>query len=1082
MNTSKNSDNTNPKIKEFRMKEFKREHFIKMLHSNGFKLFGIFCLVIILMTVSYQTRTGAVDFEGSFTCNINQLFNEQQMCGLSQNIERSVFNQIQQQILDEVRSQYPNLNQNFLAQEVEKRFREVLETRSYKGQDIDNLVALQFTQYTSQFQSDSNQTYLTAIDPYYYLGLSTNYYQNGHVGTTLDEYGNSVVEYRLAPNGINSTKLDLHTFILAQMYGLYGIDKENPSKTEQIGAIFTLSALIATLVVLPTFFLIKQVTNTPFAFIGTLLLMTSTVFVSRTQAGFVDTDAYNVLFPLLITALLYVALKTKYFTLKIGYSTLAGISMGLFVFAWSSSWFFALFSLLALCAPLFSQTIQVLFDILSNNSSQTHLKAKSTATSKKSISKAKSTSKKKAERRSEIKSQENTTSHLQSLQSLFTLSYLKEKTDSLIVFLTYFIVAQLVSLSLTKRELLTTIFNGITSASRLTSVSSDNMWPNVLSSVAELNSASINAIFSNLISNTSYGQLFTIIGLAGVVMYLVSTKSAESLLENIFSKIHTTITKDISHLLFGGLSIVYFTIIILFFKSLTVNSAALFLFLLSLPILIALFFALYNREIPSYNAFFVSITLIWFLGAMYMSLNGTRFILLLVPAFALLFSFGWFHFLNVAIKLLQLEFKSIKTEQFRASLSIVTCVIVYLLMSSQIQGAYTITSSSTPNFDDSWYELMEFAQTNTSENAIFNSWWDFGHFFAAIGDRGVTFDGASQATPASYWVGHWLMQNDEEVAVDVLRMLSCSGNNGYEYTNALFNNSASGVHAFNLINDVMGKNKSEKIQYLENYSHFSFTTEHIDTLVNTIHCKEPNQMLAITSGDMISKAGVWAHWGSWNFTRKYIHSNYNILSVEEMAQNLRVNVSEVQLLVKELQEIDRQVKVLNMNRNNLENQWLAPYPSYVDPFQCQYDTSQNQSLVNCNNQLLINLTNQENITTSGEILQGLDVSRVILPSIFGFNEFELNTKEELDLVIILDPQTNSAQILAAQYPLGSSMFTKLYYFNGLGTSRFDELKTVQTQTAGKVSMWNVNFNESDDLGIDFSEFITINETNSSRPK
>lgn len=305
-------------------------------------------------------------------------------------------------------------------------------------------------------------------------------------------------------------------------------------------------------------------------------------------------------------------------------------------------------------------------------------------------------------------------------------------------------------------------------------------------------------------------------------------------------------------------------------------------------------------------------------------------------------------------------------------------------------------------------------------------------------------------------------------------MLSCSGNDGYDYVNSLFENRAEGVFAFNLINDLLGLTIDEKRELLQNYSYYSFSNTQIDSLLNLVHCEEPNQMLAITSGDMISKAGVWAHWGSWNFTRKYVHAFRTEQTVDEMSEILDISRDEIQIMVDELDEIDRQVRVLNLNRNNLENQWLAPYPSYLEPFTCNLDGG---AIVNCNGQFVINLTNMSNISVEGQIIQDLGVSRVIVPNMFEYSISELNNDKELDIVLVPNPQQGSVQILAAQYPLGASMFTRLYYFNGLGTNRFENIKEVNTQTAGKVVLWDVNFNETaSNLPFDISDLIQINES------
>lgn len=221
---------------------------------------------------------------------------------------------------------------------------------------------------------------------------------------------------------------------------------------------------------------------------------------------------------------------------------------------------------------------------------------------------------------------------------------------------------------------------------------------------------------------------------------------------------------------------------------------------------------------------------------------------------------------------------------------------------------------------------MEFVQENTSQDTIINSWWDFGHFFAAIGQRGVNFDGATQGTPASYWTGNWLLTDDETRAVNILQMLSCSLNQGFEYSESLIEDNTPGVKSFHLIDTLMNmKTKDDMRTYLQEYENHNFSSEEITTLLDLIHCENPRPMNAITSGDMVSKAGVWGHWGSWNATKKYILDNYNQLSIERIANNLNINVEEVERNVEELNAIDQRARNFGVSRNELQNQCLTLY-------------------------------------------------------------------------------------------------------------------------------------------------------------
>jgi len=89
---------------------------------------------------------------------------------------------------------------------------------------------------------------------------------------------------------------------------------------------------------------------------------------------------------------------------------------------------------------------------------------------------------------------------------------------------------------------------------------------------------------------------------------------------------------------------------------------------------------------------------------------------------------------------------------------IVVTLLFLILFQPIATQAKAIGDGSLPNFDDGWYAGMEKIKNETSQDAIITSWWDFGHFFATVGDRGVTFDGGSQTTPQAHWVGKLLLE------------------------------------------------------------------------------------------------------------------------------------------------------------------------------------------------------------------------------------------------------------------------------------------------------------------------------------
>ena len=61
-----------------------------------------------------------------------------------------------------------------------------------------------------------------------------------------------------------------------------------------------------------------------------------------------------------------------------------------------------------------------------------------------------------------------------------------------------------------------------------------------------------------------------------------------------------------------------------------------------------------------------------------------------------------------------------------------------------------------------------------------------------------------------------------------------------------------------------------------------FSDENISKILKYTHCDPPDNYF-ITSADMVNKAGVWGHFGSWDFDRALI---YNTLKKKEYVDDL----------------------------------------------------------------------------------------------------------------------------------------------------------------------------------------------------
>ncbi|MCA9459924.1 MAG: hypothetical protein KC550_05240, partial [Nanoarchaeota archaeon] len=313
--------------------------FEDLLQKDYFKLIVSIVFVLFVVSIAFQVRSGPINLDG-----------------LDNVVESNTYSQIRQLIVQDLSQKNPNLNDFYLQEAVDKEYQKVLDTGVYNfnGEviNVDEMVKINSANLKEAFKADNGQTYLNAIDPYHFLGLSWNYYLNEHTGTFLVENEMGVetpwVDYKLAPVGIPGTyNPEFHIWLESKLYSLNGLD-ENSSVGEKTKAVYLIPVIFAMLAGLVTFLILRLLTNDLFALFGSLLFVSVGTFVSRTVAGFVDTDAYNVFFPLIIVLFLIYSFINKNVPKSLTFGIISGFFLGMFTWAWGSGWFIFVFIVFSL--------------------------------------------------------------------------------------------------------------------------------------------------------------------------------------------------------------------------------------------------------------------------------------------------------------------------------------------------------------------------------------------------------------------------------------------------------------------------------------------------------------------------------------------------------------------------------------------------------------------------------------------------------------------------------------------------------------------------------------------------------------
>ncbi len=193
--------------------------------------------------------------------------------------------------------------------------------------------------------------------------------------------------------------------------------------------------------------------------------------------------------------------------------------------------------------------------------------------------------------------------------------------------------------------------------------------------------------------------------------------------------------------------------------------------------------------------------------------------------------------------------------------AIAMVVILVLVCYMPVSSANTVTNSIVPGTDDAMVNTLSWVKDNTPQNAVMTSWWDYGHLFAAKADRPVTFDGSTQNNGRAYWVAKALYTSNENLSVGILRMLSSSGDDGYL---SLENYTHDTGKTVEILDKILPEDKASAQNILT--TQYGLTAEQAQNVTGYTHPDNVNPDLLVTSVDMVSKAEWWSYFGNWDFS------------------------------------------------------------------------------------------------------------------------------------------------------------------------------------------------------------------------
>jgi asparagine N-glycosylation enzyme membrane subunit Stt3 len=242
---------------------------------------------------------------------------------------------LKNQMVEAVNKQYPNLPDDRKQKLIDDEWNKL-----YKEQktQIDQQVQAVNEQIKDFWRYDADgvkYTYMPDIDPYTYLRYSRNLLEKGTYG---DEVRNGILidNHMAAPLGAELRK-ELQPYMLLWQYKIMHIFDP---KIDLMQAACYFPIIFVLLSLIPAFFIGRRFAGMPGGIITATIVAIFPSIIVRTGWGHADTDAYNIFFPLLLTWLYTMMVDAEDLKKIIGLGALSGLVTGIYAFAWPGGWWY----------------------------------------------------------------------------------------------------------------------------------------------------------------------------------------------------------------------------------------------------------------------------------------------------------------------------------------------------------------------------------------------------------------------------------------------------------------------------------------------------------------------------------------------------------------------------------------------------------------------------------------------------------------------------------------------------------------------------------------------------------------------
>ncbi len=415
------------------------------------------------------------------------------------------------------------------------------------------------------------------------------------------------------------------------------------------------------------------------------------------------------------------------------------------------------------------------------------------------------------------------------------------------------------------------------------------------------------------------------------------------------------------------------------------------------------------------NLFLFVLLILWTVGIAIMLTQGTRFIEQFEVPMALLagLSIGLF-----------VHYVDLKIEQ-KNYVTIIALALVLLTVVSPLYADHLTSSQAVGSTNDDMFNTLTWIKSNTPENSVLASWWDFGHLFTAIANRQVVFDGGSQNNMRAYWIGNSLATTNEDLSAGILRMLA---NSGEDASNVLDSYTGDTTKTVKILNEILPMDRTQASSTLTGT--YGLDAQQANSVLDLTHPSETKPMYLILSSDMLSKAAWWSYFGTWNFENQ-TSNHYSYYAAQSQTEDMGGKQF----------TLGRENGVVGVSGTSNETNGTTMNFAYID-----------QSKLN---KTIDMFTQEDKQRVANELSEGtgnelLKPHKLILVENNQLTEKVVNNNSNMSIMAFHQTDGSYFTVLFDSF-LEDSVFTKLYLESGYNATRFSF-----AHSEPGISVWNVN--------------------------